>query len=297
MRRLTKAQPIGGASLCSFCNSAAYSGGSRSGTVAINCATFISGPLSRPSADDSALASPARSRLAAEQPPPGIARRNAADIGADAGIARGAGGEAVSLRVAAALVSGLGLAFGFFVGHAVIIEEQDYGLRVGSVMGKRVAHDGPRNAECHTLTMKDGPPHAAKQDKAAALRRRGGYHGNTAFESAHISCRTAGVRNFDFLRRRAGACRGQASGAGDRPVGGRQARLLLCRRPLCRRPRQTDHGRARSMSRCWRRTSSAAPTRWCSSMARRRPRPTGWARPTGAKAGRNISSSKAMSST
>ncbi len=52
MRRLTKAQPIGGASLCSFCNSAAYSGGSRSGMVAINCATFISGPLSRPSADD-----------------------------------------------------------------------------------------------------------------------------------------------------------------------------------------------------------------------------------------------------
>ena len=61
MRRLTKAQPIGGASLCSFCNSAAYSAGSKSGMVAINWATFISGPLSRPSADDSALASPARS--------------------------------------------------------------------------------------------------------------------------------------------------------------------------------------------------------------------------------------------
>ncbi len=61
IRRLTKAQPIGGASLCSFGSSAAYSGGSRSGTVAINCATFINGPLSRPSAADSALASPARS--------------------------------------------------------------------------------------------------------------------------------------------------------------------------------------------------------------------------------------------
>ncbi len=54
MRRLTKAQPIGGASLCSFCNSAAYSGGNRSGMVAINWATFISGPLRLPSAEASA---------------------------------------------------------------------------------------------------------------------------------------------------------------------------------------------------------------------------------------------------
>ena len=60
MRRLTKAQPIGGASLCSFCNSVAYSGGSRSGMVAINCATFISGPFSRPSAEATAVASLAR---------------------------------------------------------------------------------------------------------------------------------------------------------------------------------------------------------------------------------------------
>ena len=60
MRRLTKAQPMGGASLCSFCNSAAYSGGSRSGMVAMSWATFISGPLRLPSAAASADASPAR---------------------------------------------------------------------------------------------------------------------------------------------------------------------------------------------------------------------------------------------
>ena len=50
MRRLTKAAPIGGASDCSFCNSAAYSGGSRSGTVASSCATFMIGPFRPPSA-------------------------------------------------------------------------------------------------------------------------------------------------------------------------------------------------------------------------------------------------------
>jgi hypothetical protein len=60
IRRLTKAQPMGGASLCSFCNSAAYSGGKRSGMVAISWATFISGPLRLPSADASADASAAR---------------------------------------------------------------------------------------------------------------------------------------------------------------------------------------------------------------------------------------------
>jgi hypothetical protein len=38
-------------------------------------------------------------RLAAEQPPAGIARRHAADIGADPRIARGAGGEAVLFAV------------------------------------------------------------------------------------------------------------------------------------------------------------------------------------------------------
>jgi len=60
MRRLTKAQPIGGASLCSLASSAAYSGGNRSGMVAMSWATFISGPLRLPSALASAEASPAR---------------------------------------------------------------------------------------------------------------------------------------------------------------------------------------------------------------------------------------------
>ena len=45
MRRLTKAQPIGGASLCSLVSSAAYSGGSASGMVAISWATFMIGPF------------------------------------------------------------------------------------------------------------------------------------------------------------------------------------------------------------------------------------------------------------
>ena len=158
MRRLTKAQPIGGASLCSFCSSAAYSGGSRSGTVAINCATFISGPLRRPSADDKRARVSGAVAFAAEQPPPCIARGNAADIGADAGIARGARREAIALRVTAALV----LVFGFSVGHAVITEKQDYGLRVGNVVGKYIAHAwATQTDECNTLTLKYERPHAA----------------------------------------------------------------------------------------------------------------------------------------
>ena len=56
IRRLTKAAPIGGASLCSFWSSAAYSGGIRSGIVARSCATFMIGPLSPPSACASAAA-------------------------------------------------------------------------------------------------------------------------------------------------------------------------------------------------------------------------------------------------
>ena len=50
MRRLTKAQPIGGAWLCSLVSSAAYSGGSASGMVASSCATFMIGPFRPPSA-------------------------------------------------------------------------------------------------------------------------------------------------------------------------------------------------------------------------------------------------------
>ena len=99
MRRLTKAQPIGGASLCSFCSSAAYSGGSASGMVAINWATFMIGPLSPPSAAAKRDALRARSSAPPSSRAPAIARRDAADIGADARIARGAGGEAVLFAV------------------------------------------------------------------------------------------------------------------------------------------------------------------------------------------------------
>ena len=49
MRRRTNGQPIGGALDCSVASSSANSGGSRSGTVASNCATFITGPLRPPS--------------------------------------------------------------------------------------------------------------------------------------------------------------------------------------------------------------------------------------------------------
>ena len=68
MRRLTKAQPIGGASLCSFCSSSTYSGGSRSGMVAISCATFMIGPFSPPSAAARSAAFLPRSSAEAEQP-------------------------------------------------------------------------------------------------------------------------------------------------------------------------------------------------------------------------------------
>ena len=63
MRRLTKAQPIGGAWLCSLISSAAYSGGSASGMVAMSCATFMIGPLRPPSAAASSVAFWPRSRV------------------------------------------------------------------------------------------------------------------------------------------------------------------------------------------------------------------------------------------
>ena len=47
---------MGGAWLCSLVSSAAYSGGSASGMVAISCATFMIGPLRPPSAAASAMA-------------------------------------------------------------------------------------------------------------------------------------------------------------------------------------------------------------------------------------------------
>ena len=65
--------------------------------VAISCATFIIGPLSPPSACASAARLAGAVALAAEQARAGHPRRDAADIGADPRIARGAGGEAVGL--------------------------------------------------------------------------------------------------------------------------------------------------------------------------------------------------------
>ena len=56
MRRFTNGQPMGGASLCSFTSSAAYSAGSASGMVAISWATFMIGPLRPPSAVASSAA-------------------------------------------------------------------------------------------------------------------------------------------------------------------------------------------------------------------------------------------------
>ena len=71
--------------------------------VAISCATFIIGPLSPPSA---AAAPPhcRRGRAAAEQPLAGDPRRDAADIGADPRIARGAGGEPVFFAVGQSVI-------------------------------------------------------------------------------------------------------------------------------------------------------------------------------------------------
>ena len=61
MRRRTKAQPIGGAWLCSWPSSAAYSAGRASGMVASSCATFMIGPFSPPSAAARLAASRSRS--------------------------------------------------------------------------------------------------------------------------------------------------------------------------------------------------------------------------------------------
>ncbi len=99
MRRLTKAQPIGGASLCSLVNSAAYSGGSASGMVAISCATFMIGPFRPPERRRELDGVPAAVERHAEKARAGQARRDAAHIGADARIARRAGGEAVAFAV------------------------------------------------------------------------------------------------------------------------------------------------------------------------------------------------------
>ena len=80
-----------------------------SGMVAMSWATFMIGPLRPPSAAASSIAFLPRSSAEAEQPRAGDARRDAAHIGADARIARGAGGEAV----------------GFAVGHGSMLSARD----------------------------------------------------------------------------------------------------------------------------------------------------------------------------
>ena len=72
--------------------------------VAISWATFMIGPFSPPSAAASSDGIPAAIEREAEQPARRELRRDAADIGADAGIARRAGGEAVFLTVGHATI-------------------------------------------------------------------------------------------------------------------------------------------------------------------------------------------------
>ena len=105
MRRLTKAQPIGGAWLCSFISSVAYSAGSASGMVASSCATFMIGPFSPPSAAASAERIGGAVALRADEALPGHARGDAADLGCRrwhsvwrgrrSGFFRGRGGDAI----------------------------------------------------------------------------------------------------------------------------------------------------------------------------------------------------------
>ncbi len=90
-----------------------------------------------------------------------------------------------------------------------------------------------------------------------------------------------------------GASRGEAAGAGGRPVRGRQARLFFCRRQVCRRARQGHHGGQTYVEVLAPKTQRRPLPGSCSSMAPRRPRPTGWERPTAARAGLGTSSSRA----
>ena len=77
--------------------------------VAISWATFIIGPLSPPSAAASAAAPRARSRSHAEEPVGGDAGGDAAHIGADPGVAGGAGGEPVCFSIASGAIVRLSL--------------------------------------------------------------------------------------------------------------------------------------------------------------------------------------------
>ncbi len=101
MRRFTKAHPMGGASLCNLASSMAYSGGSASGMVAISWATFMIGPFRPPSALASAAALLPRWPSRPNNLCAGDTGGDAADLGADAGIAGGAGGETIGFAVRA----------------------------------------------------------------------------------------------------------------------------------------------------------------------------------------------------
>jgi hypothetical protein len=79
MRRRTNGQPIAGASFCSCASSSANSAGKASGMVASNCATFISGPFSVPSAWRNSRASAPMSLLPADENARPAATRAAAE--------------------------------------------------------------------------------------------------------------------------------------------------------------------------------------------------------------------------
>ena len=108
MRRRTKGLLIGGALLCSWASSAAYSAGRASGMVAISCATFINGPFRPPSASLQLDGVGAVER-AAHQAGAGHARRLHAHRAADLGVAAKARAEAA---LALDLACGCGL-----IGH------------------------------------------------------------------------------------------------------------------------------------------------------------------------------------
>ena len=114
MRRLTKAQPIGGASACSCASSIAYSGGTASGMVAMSCATFMIGPLSPPSMRASSAACAPRSTSRPSAREPIIRAARPPTPAADPRIAGEPAGKPVRLVVASseAIDASLGFAAG-----------------------------------------------------------------------------------------------------------------------------------------------------------------------------------------
>ena len=99
MRRLTKAQPIGGASLCSFCSSVRIFGRQQVGNGRHQLGDLHQRTFKIAESRGERGGFAGAIGRAAEQAPAAIARRDAADIGADTGISRGAGGEAVFFAV------------------------------------------------------------------------------------------------------------------------------------------------------------------------------------------------------